>query len=198
MAPPSRRSLRRRALILLGVLLLAAGIAMSVVSACVRRAATAQPTRPADAIIVLGAGSSGGQPKPVYRARLDHGLTLFEAGLAPNIIVTEKAPAAQTAREYLIARGVPEHAVLLEDRSRTTSENLLYAEQVMQEHGCQTAIVVSCGSHLFRALRMSHDLGIAAQGAAAPGTPAERTALKRFKFTFSEARKYLTYRLLGI
>ena len=64
--------------------LLAVGLALLLVAmlwlyASIRRAAALQPTRHADVIIVLGAGSYGGWPAPVYRARLDHALQLFRS-----------------------------------------------------------------------------------------------------------------------
>jgi len=41
---------------------------------------------PADAIGVLGAAEYDGRPSPVYRARLDHALELYDRGIAPLII----------------------------------------------------------------------------------------------------------------
>ena len=37
---------------------------------------------PADAIVVLGAAQYNGRPSPVFRARLDHAVTLYRRGLA--------------------------------------------------------------------------------------------------------------------
>jgi vancomycin permeability regulator SanA len=41
---------------------------------------------PSDAIAVLGAAEYDGKPSPVYRARLDHALELYQRGIAPLII----------------------------------------------------------------------------------------------------------------
>ena len=76
--------------------------------ATIRGSATTQPDRPADVIIVLGAGwePSAGLPKRVYRARLLYARDLHERGLASHIIVTERAPAAEIARDYLVKIGI--------------------------------------------------------------------------------------------
>ncbi|MFN7243706.1 MAG: YdcF family protein, partial [Dietzia cercidiphylli] len=41
---------------------------------------------PADAIVVLGAAQYDGVPTPVFQSRLDHAATLYEEGVAPQII----------------------------------------------------------------------------------------------------------------
>ncbi|MEJ7696638.1 MAG: ElyC/SanA/YdcF family protein [Candidatus Limnocylindrales bacterium] len=45
-------------------------------------------SRPADAIVIMGAAQYDGRPSPLFMARLDHALALFEAGRAPRLIVT--------------------------------------------------------------------------------------------------------------
>ena len=161
--------------------------------ASVRRSATLQPTRPADVIIVLGSGSWGGKPSPVYQARLDRAFELYSQQFAPRIIVTERAPAAQVAKRYLLAKGAPDEVVFVEDRSATTWENLHYAREIMQQHGWRSAIVASCPFHLFRALKMCSDLGIPAQGAAS-SSPLETNAGSRFSYSLAECRKYIAYK----
>jgi uncharacterized SAM-binding protein YcdF (DUF218 family) len=165
----------------------------------IRRSAGVQPTKPADVIIVLGAGWERPLrlPKRVYRARLVYARELYERGLAPHIIVTEKSPAAEIAREYLIELGVPEEAVEFENHSTTTWENLAYAQDIMREHGWQSAIVVTCGFHMFRSLRMCEELGIPAQGAASPYAHIERSAYKRFRYTLRECGTYAAHVLTG-
>jgi uncharacterized SAM-binding protein YcdF (DUF218 family) len=154
----------------------------------VRRGAHTQPREAADCIVVLGAGYERPtrQPTLTYRNRLRHGKDLYEQGLAKHIIVTELAPAGEIAREYLLSLGVPEDAVLYENRSRTTWQNLEFAQEVMREHGWTTAIIVSDGFHIHRSLMMCRDLGIPAQGAATPYSVIERVAYKRVRYSVRE------------
>jgi uncharacterized SAM-binding protein YcdF (DUF218 family) len=186
----------RRRIVLLGaaVVLLIATIALCIV---VRSDAHTQPTHHADAIIVLGAGSWRDEPKRVYRARLDHAIELYEQDLAPRIIVTELSPAAEVAQDYLVRRGVPGSAIVVENRSRTTWENLAYARVIMQAHGWQEAIIVTCPFHLHRALRMAHDMGLPAQGGAATASPIEARLDRKMYFTLREAYSYLSYLCSG-
>ncbi|MCU1375868.1 MAG: YdcF family protein, partial [Actinomycetia bacterium] len=44
--------------------------------------------RPSQAIIVLGAAQYNGTPSPVLKARLDHAAKLYEAKIAPVIVLT--------------------------------------------------------------------------------------------------------------
>ena len=44
--------------------------------------------RPADAIVVLGAAQYDGRPSPLFRARLDHAVELYHAGIAPRLVLT--------------------------------------------------------------------------------------------------------------
>lgn len=190
---PAGRALRYGALALVGILAYTGWLYHDV-----RGAATSQPSHPADVIIVLGSGGNASRPSRVYQARLDYAFNLYRRGFAQHVIVTEKAPIAQSAGRYLTGKGTPSQAVFLEDRSKNTWENLKYAQVIMREQGWESAIVVSCGFHLFRALRMCRDLGMNAQGAAATNSPVERSAAGRFKWTLLECPKYFAHRWLGI
>src|ERR1700743_3818224 len=52
----------------------------------IRAYAEHDEARAADAIAVFGAAEYDGRPSPVLRARLDHGLTLYQEKLAPIVI----------------------------------------------------------------------------------------------------------------
>ena len=60
----------------------------------VRGVASTDEAGPADAIVVLGAAQYNGRPSPVFRARLDHALKLFEEGHANVIVTTRVRPLA--------------------------------------------------------------------------------------------------------
>ena len=75
----------------------------------------------AEAIIVLGAAQYDGRPSPQLAARLDHALELYEAGVAPVVMVTggnqpgDRFTEAEASAQYLVDRGVPETAIMRED-----------------------------------------------------------------------------------
>ncbi len=191
---PSARVGRLRARTAMALLLLV-GLVPGALYLRVRGHVDDQPTERADALIVLGAGGTATRPSPVYRNRLDHARRLYEQGFADTIVVTELAPASEGARRYLITGGVPEEAVLLEDRSTTTWENLRFAGEVARERRVRSVIVVSCGFHLCRATRMARELGFDAQGAAAPGSPIEADPEKRRLQSRLEVRKMFAHAL---
>lgn len=139
---------------------------------------------PADAMIVLGAGiNEQGLPKPMLERRLNRAAELYEAGYAPVIIVTgakgkdEPISEARSMKTYLLAKGLPPEAVIEEDASYNTRQNLAYAQMIMEERGLVMAIVVSSDYHLWRALSICRDLGLSATGAGAQNALTRKQAL---------------------
>ncbi|WP_101927237.1 MULTISPECIES: YdcF family protein [Luteimonas] len=131
----------------------------------------------ADAIVVLGAAAYDAVPSPVFEARIEHGLDLFRAGHAPTLIFTggyggasARFSESQVARRYALRHKIPDDAILIESRSRTTVENLVEARALMQEHGLHRILIVSDPLHMARALRTSRKLGIDAIGSPTPST----------------------------
>ena len=144
---------------------------------------------PADAIIVLGAAAYDARPSPVFEERIRHGLDLYERGLAPRLIFTggyggakARFSEAQVARRYALRHDVPDSAILIESRSRTTLENLIETRALMQAHDLHRVIIVSDPLHMARALRAARRLGIDAVGSPTPST--------RFR-TFRTQREFL-------
>lgn len=133
---------------------------------------------PSDVIIVLGAGlRRDGRPGPALIRRSARAAELWGQGYAENVICTGGYPLRSTrseadaCAELLRARGVPESAIVLEDRSRSTEENAFYARQIMDSNGWQTAIIVSDGYHLLRASWIFASTGIQATTSPAATTP---------------------------
>jgi uncharacterized SAM-binding protein YcdF (DUF218 family) len=86
--------------------------------------------RPVDAIVVMGAAQYDGRPSPQLAARLDHALELWPEALAPMVIVTggkqegDRFTEAEASAKYLVDRGVPPDAIVLEGEGATTYESL--------------------------------------------------------------------------
>ncbi len=144
---------------------------------------------PADAIVVLGAAAYDAVPSPVFEARIEHGLDLYRAGHAPVLIFTggyggakARFSESQVARRYALRHDVPDAAILIESRSRTTLENLIETRRLLQEHRLRRVIIVSDPLHMARALRAARRLGIDAVGSPTPST--------RFR-TFRTQREFL-------
>jgi uncharacterized SAM-binding protein YcdF (DUF218 family) len=121
----------------------------------------------ADVIIVLGAGlRNNGRPDMALTRRSERAADLWKQGLASHIIctggVSERVtrPEAEGCRDVLLEQGVPDEAILLESRSRSTEENALNSHVMMQENGWQTAVLVTDGFHMMRATWIFRDEGI--------------------------------------
>jgi uncharacterized SAM-binding protein YcdF (DUF218 family) len=123
-------------------------------------------SRPSDCAIVLGAAAYGNKPSPVFAERINHAVGLHRSGVVDYLIFTGGRVAASdksesaVARTHAMAAGVPAEAILTEDVSRTTGQNLQEARRVMELHGLRTAVIVSDPLHLKRAASMAGDLGI--------------------------------------
>jgi len=125
-------------------------------------------TRRADVAIVLGAAAYGDKPSPVFEQRIAHAVDLYRKGTVKKIILTggygdgAQFSESEVARRYAIEQGVPERDLFLEKKSRTTLDNLRMARDLMKEHGCRDALIVSDPLHMERAAWMMQDLGVTA------------------------------------
>jgi uncharacterized SAM-binding protein YcdF (DUF218 family) len=152
----------------------------------------ADERRPADAIVILGAAQYDGTPSPVLRARLDHAIDLYRAGLAPTFVVTggkardDRTTEAAAARGYALRRGVPATAILSEDRGASTVESLETVGAMLRQRGLRSALFVSDRSHMLRVLRIARDQGIEAWGSPTTTSPTDATLSGRIDATLHE------------
>ena len=110
---------------------------------------------PSDAIVVFGAAEWDGKPSPVFRARLNHALTLYQHGIAPLIITLggdggDQYSEGGVGRSYLMSEGVPESAIIAETESRSTSESARRVAVIARANNLRRLVIVSDGTHLFR------------------------------------------------
>ena len=162
------------------------------VLAIYRQARTDQ-ARPADAIVVLGTAQFNGRPGPVLRARLEQAIALYDAGHAPWLVVTGgRAPGdqfteAEAAQAYLIERGVPAGAILLENEGRDTWESMMGVGDLLRGSGLTRVLLVSDGFHLFRGKVMARDVGLTAFASPAAGSPIRQGGPAEFNYMLREA-----------
>lgn len=155
-APKSkmRKRLKRMALFIL----LAALVYFAAFATAVHVAGLQDSAESADVIIVLGAGlKEDGRPGPALTRRTRHAAALWHEGIAPLVLCTggqsEYYPRTEAAacREILIGAGLPESAILTEDRSRSTEENAIYSKGILDELRLSRVVLVSDASHMLRA-----------------------------------------------
>lgn len=151
---------RRKWTLRLALLLLLA-VAVGVLGWCrwvyvqIENCANHDQAEPSDAIGVFGAAEYDGRPSPVYRARLDHALALYNRGIAPLIITLGGGGGDQYSEgavggKYLMGMGVPEGAIIAETESRNTEESARRIAVIARANGLRRLVIVSDGTHLFR------------------------------------------------
>ena len=137
----------------------------------------------ADLILVLGRQLEEDRLTPVFEARLAHAESLWRQGLAPRLFIaggttgTATRSEAEAGRDWLVARGLPESVIHLEDRSQHTLENLFNVRAHMREAGWRTLVVISDPLHLARARATAHGLELDLRCSPAPNSPPFRGSL---------------------
>lgn len=160
--------------------------------------------RPADAIVVLGAAQYDGRPSPVFKARLEHAVSLYQRGFAPILVVTGGKAAgdwtteAAVARAFAIEHDVPANAILVEDRGRTTLESMRSVGAMLRGRGLRSAIFVSDRTHMLRVLRMARDQGVNGWGSPTGSSPTDAEFASRADATIHELAALAVYFIGGV
>jgi vancomycin permeability regulator SanA len=178
MASPGRR--RRRSawrvalrttglaisLLLVGGIVLIGTLLLSPISSDI--AETAQ--RDYDAGVILGAAVwSGDRPSPVLRERINTGYDLLDNGTVQFLVLTgSNAPGelseAEVARNELLKRGADPTRIVIETRTRSTVEQVMFIRNQLLKQGWRSFLIISDQFHLTRALEICDFNGIDAQG----------------------------------
>jgi uncharacterized SAM-binding protein YcdF (DUF218 family) len=90
-----------------------------------------------------------------YR-RLERAAALYQEGRVARLMLTGTGIGGDSAldmREFAVGQlGVPAEAILLELRSTTTRENLVFAAELLRQSRLHTVALVTSRSHMRRAL----------------------------------------------
>jgi len=144
--------------------------------ASIREVGKQVATAHADVIVVLGAAQYDGTPSPLLKSRLNHALSLYNAGLAPKIAVTggkqsgDRFTEAAASRRWLKDRGVPVGNIISETTGHSTWESLHNLAPVLRTAGVQRVIVSSSAWHVQRCVLTLRELGFSVAASGAPST----------------------------
>lgn len=150
---------------LLVLLLLPVAVAVRVVQVAGR-----DDRVPGDALVVLGASQLDGQPGAVLQARLEHALHLYQDGLAPVVVTTggnqagDRFTEAGSARDWLVAAGVPADAVVAVPSGQDTYDSLVPVAELARDSGWDGVVVVSDPWHVYRIRTMADTLALPVAG----------------------------------
>jgi uncharacterized SAM-binding protein YcdF (DUF218 family) len=160
-----------------------------------------------DAIVVLGAAQYDGRPSAIYEARLEHAVELWRDEVAPLLVFTggkeegDRFTEGGSGARWATRRGVPTAAVLTEERSRTTYQNLAGAKQLLERRdpgaGRHRVVVVSDPFHMFRAVKQAADLGLEAYPSPTRTSPLSASRLKLTELVVREDLAIAGYLLSG-
>jgi uncharacterized SAM-binding protein YcdF (DUF218 family) len=160
-----------------------------------------------DAIVVLGAAQYDGRPSAIYQARLEHALDLYAGGVAPLLVFTggrepgDRYTEGGSGARWAVERGVPATAVLAEERSRTTYQNLAGAKRLLERRppgrGRPRIVIVSDPFHMFRAVKQADDLGLDAYPSPTRTSPLSASRVKLTELVLREDLAIAGYLLSG-
>jgi uncharacterized SAM-binding protein YcdF (DUF218 family) len=157
--------------------------------------------QPAGAIVVMGAAQYDGEPSPVYQARLDHGLELYEEGLAPLVVVTggrqegDRFSEAEAGANFLRSHGVPDEALRLEVDGRNSWESLAASARFLEEDGIDDVLIVSDPFHAKRLEEIADEVGLEAHVSPTESSPV--SGFSEFRAMLRETAAISVGRFLG-
>jgi uncharacterized SAM-binding protein YcdF (DUF218 family) len=154
-----------------------------------------------DTIVVLGASQFDGRPSAVFRARLDHAITLYQDGVAPYVVTVggsqpgDRFSEAAAGRNYLVSHGVPRDQVTAVGVGNDTLSSLRAAAAVLHDRGWHGAVLVTDPWHELRSRRIAEDVGIDAATSPARSGPAVHTRGTEIHYVARETMAFLYYRM---
>ncbi|MBE9637782.1 YdcF family protein [Salipiger mangrovisoli] len=161
----------------------------------------AQQGGPRVALVLGAAVWSGGRASPTLRRRALHAAALWQAGEVSVILASGGVGRHGPSEAAVIAAlcrkaGVPEVALVLEDRSTSTEENLRLSLPLLRRIGAGEVVVVTDGFHAPRARLAARRLGfVQAVGPVQSDSPRVPLSLNRVKAGLREVPAYLWYAL---
>lgn len=133
------------------------------------------PVPTADAIVVLG-GATAPQmvPRPWVEVlesgdRILYGARLYNQGKAPKLILSggritwrggSGASEADDMKEFALAMGVPESAIVLEGTSLNTRQNAVNLKPILDRQSAESVLLVTSAIHMPRSVAIFSKLGI--------------------------------------
>jgi uncharacterized SAM-binding protein YcdF (DUF218 family) len=132
--------------------------------------------RNVDAIVVMGVAQYDGRPSPQLQARLDHVLALWGTGVTQLVITTggnqpgDRFTEARASADYLIAGGVAETLIAMEDLGSTSLQSLRGVAEIMKSRNLESVLIVTDPYHALRSRLIAQDLELVAYVSATPSS----------------------------
>ena len=120
-----------------------------------------------DCIMVLGCGlRPDGQPTRMLADRLDQGIALYQAGVAPKLLMSGdhgriEYDEVNEMKRYAMERGVPSEDIFMDHAGFSTYESMYRAREIF---AVSRMVVVTQEYHLYRAVYNGNQNGIDTYG----------------------------------
>lgn len=117
-----------------------------------------------DYVVVLGAGLLGKQVTPLLAARITRGIEIYKKNPGSKIIMSggqgpgEDIPEAEAMAKYAENLGIPKADIIIENKSKTTNENLRFSHNLMKPNS--RFCIVTNSYHVYRALVLAKRQGL--------------------------------------
>ena len=150
-------------------------VCMTAILATLGKMAMAAADRPADGqdctVVVLGCQvSANGEPTVMLRDRIDAAYDYLSAHPESRCVASggqnDNEPISEAAciRNTLAARGIDPDRILLEDRSRSTEENLRFTAEIIRQQGLNPRVAIASDNfHQLRASVWARRCGLEAE-----------------------------------
>ena len=125
-----------------------------------------------DYVVVLGAGLIGERVTPLLASRITKGIKVYKANPGSKLIMSggqgpdEVVSEAFAMKNYALEQGVDERDIIMEDKSTSTEENIIFSKRFIPED--KRFAIVTNYYHVYRALVQARTLGYRCIGYGAP------------------------------
>lgn len=166
--------------VLLGILLAGAALLAILIGVIISGQVKNTADGTEETLVVLGCAVHGDSPSLVLVYRLRAALAYHEKNPDAQIVVCggqgpqESVSEASAMKKWLVAHGVPEQQILMEDKSTSTEENFRFAAEILRAEGKDPArpvAFVTNGFHCYRAGKYAAREGFVQARAVPAGLP---------------------------
>ena len=115
-------------------------------------------------VVVLGAGIMGKKVTPLLAARISRGIEIYQKNPGSKLIMSggqgpgEEIPEAVAMAAYAEKIGINKNDIIIEDKSKTTQQNLQFSHALMKPNS--RFCIVTNSYHVYRALVLAKRQGL--------------------------------------
>ena len=151
-----------------------------------------------DAILVLGCQvRSDKTPSPMLEDRLLTGISLYQSGIAPVMIMsgdhgTKYYNEVQVMKDYAIGKEVPSSHIFMDHAGFSTYDSVYRVKEIF---GVKNVVIVSQSYHLYRALDIAESLGLNAYGFSSDGAFYSKQAMRELREILARNKDFFLSRI---